>query len=78
MTTALAGCGTDCSQQKVTLKVYNWGEYIAPGLLDQFEEATGIHVDYDTYNDNESSGAKVKNGFRLLRRNCPLRLYGKR
>lgn len=61
MTTALAGCGTDGSQQKVTLKVYNWGEYIAPGLLEQFEEETGIHVEYDTYNDNESLYAKVKN-----------------
>ncbi len=59
--TSLAGCSSDGGTDKVTLRVYNWGEFIAPGLLEQFEEETGIHVEYDTYNDNESLYAKVKN-----------------
>ncbi|HIV02544.1 MAG TPA: spermidine/putrescine ABC transporter substrate-binding protein [Candidatus Aphodoplasma excrementigallinarum] len=58
---SLAGCSSDGGEEKVTLRVYNWGEYIAPGLLEQFEEETGIHVEYDTFNDNESMYAKVKN-----------------
>lgn len=55
------GCASDGGEQKITLKVYNWGEYIADGLLEKFEDETGIHVEYDTYNDNESLYAKVKN-----------------
>lgn len=55
----LGGCSD--SGDKVTLRVYNWGEYIAEDVLEQFEEETGIRVEYDTFNDNESMYAKVKN-----------------
>ncbi len=54
----LGGCSSD--PDKVTIRVYNWGEYIAEDVLEQFEEETGIHVEYDTFNDNESMYAKVK------------------
>lgn len=64
---ALSGCsspeqesGTTASED-VTLRVYNWGEFIAPGVLEEFEEQTGIKVEYDTFNDNESLYTKVKN-----------------
>ncbi len=53
-----AGCGND---GKVTIRVYNWGEYIDEDMIDLFEEETGIRVDYTTFNDNESMYAKVKN-----------------
>lgn len=56
----LSGCA-DGGQEKTTIRVYNWGEYIADGVLEQFEEETGIRVEYDTFNDNESLYAKVKN-----------------
>ena len=52
-----SGCGDD----RVTIRVYNWGEYIDEDMIDLFEEETGIRVDYTTFNDNESMYAKVKN-----------------
>lgn len=55
----ISGCGSN--EEKITLKVYNWGEYIADGVLEEFEAETGIKVEYDTFNDNESLYAKVKN-----------------
>lgn len=58
MSVCLSGCGS--SEAKTTIRVYNWGEYIADDVLEQFEEETGIKVEYDTYNDNESLYAKIK------------------
>lgn len=54
--------------QNVTLNVYNWGEYISDGEDDAvdtvavFEELTGIHVNYTTFDSNESMYAKIKSG----------------
>lgn len=47
---------------KDTLTVYNWGEYIDPELLDQFEEETGIHVIYETFDSNEAMMTKIEQG----------------
>jgi spermidine/putrescine transport system substrate-binding protein len=47
---------------KNTLTVYNWGEYIDPELLDQFEEETGIKVVYETFDSNEAMMTKVQQG----------------
>ena len=59
---ALTGCGGSGEKAaKTTIRVYNWGEYIAEDVLEDFEKETGIHVEYDTFNDNESLYAKVKN-----------------
>ena len=54
--------------QNVTLNVYNWGEYISNGsddsvdVVDAFEKLTGIHVNYTTFDSNESLYAKMKSG----------------
>lgn len=45
-----------------TLTIYNWGEYIDPELIDQFEEETGIHVIYETFDSNEAMMTKVQQG----------------
>lgn len=45
-----------------TLTVYNWGEYIDPDLLDQFEEETGITVIYETFDSNEAMMTKIDQG----------------
>lgn len=37
-----------------SLKVYNWGEYMDPQVLELFEKETGISVTYDEYETNES------------------------
>ncbi|MDO4814751.1 MAG: ABC transporter substrate-binding protein [Gemella sp.] len=44
-----------------TLTVYNWGEYIDPELITQFEEETGIKVIYETFDSNEALLTKLKN-----------------
>lgn len=54
--------------QNITLYVYNWGEYISDGgegslnVEKEFEELTGINVEYTTFDSNESLYAKLKNG----------------
>lgn len=58
---ALSGCGSKKSAAKQTIKVYNWGEFIAEDVLDMFYDETGIYVEYDTFNENEAMYTKVKN-----------------
>ncbi len=45
-----------------TITVYNWGEYIDPDLIGRFEEETGIHVIYETFDSNEAMLTKVQQG----------------
>lgn len=45
-----------------SISVYNWGEYIDPELISQFEEETGIQVIYETFDSNESMMTKVEQG----------------
>lgn len=42
--------------------VYNWGEYIDPDLVKEFEAETGIEVIYSTFSTNEDLYVKFKNG----------------
>jgi len=52
----------------VTINVYNWGEYISDGsddmldVVSEFEELTGIKVNYTTFASNEEMYAKIKSG----------------
>ena len=61
----LAACATDRSQ---VLKIYNWSDYIAEGVLDDFkawyEEQTGekIKVVYQTFDVNEAMLSKIEMG----------------
>ncbi|WP_223633720.1 PotD/PotF family extracellular solute-binding protein [Planococcus sp. 4-30] len=45
-----------------SISVYNWGEYIDPELIDQFEEETNISVVYETFDSNESMMTKIEQG----------------
>ncbi|WP_062353854.1 ABC transporter substrate-binding protein [Bacillus kwashiorkori] len=45
-----------------TLTVYNWGDYIDPDLITQFEEETGIKVIYETFDSNEAMMTKIQQG----------------
>ena len=53
---------------KITLYVYNWGEYIADGadgttdVIALFEELTGIDVEYTTFDTNEGLFSKLQSG----------------
>lgn len=44
------------------VNVYNWGEYIDESVLDDFEEATGITVNYQMYDSNEAMYGKIAGG----------------
>lgn len=44
------------------INVYNWGEYIDESVLDDFEEETGIHVNYFTFESNEQMYSVLKQG----------------
>lgn len=61
----LLGIFAGCSQgatNKTVLRVYNWGEYIDPSVLDEFEaQNPGVKVQYETYTDNEIMYTKIKN-----------------
>lgn len=57
----LVGCSKNLSSKSV-VNVYNWGEYIDKDLLTKFEEETGIHVVYSTFNTNEDLYVKLKSG----------------
>ena len=56
------------ADSKVTINVYNWGEYIAngtDGYMDinaEFTKATGIEVNYTTFDSNESLYSKLAGG----------------
>jgi putrescine transport system substrate-binding protein len=41
------------------LNVYSWSDYIAPDTLAEFTRRTGIKVNYDVYDSNESLEAKL-------------------
>lgn len=45
-----------------SITVYNWGEYIDPDLLKQFEQETGIKVVYETFDSNEGMMGKIEQG----------------
>ncbi|NCB50289.1 MAG: spermidine/putrescine ABC transporter substrate-binding protein [Clostridia bacterium] len=60
--------GALATDDTVTINVYNWGQYISDGsdgYIDvnaAFTEATGIEVNYMTYDSNESLYTKLKTG----------------
>lgn len=55
------GCGSE-EGKKVTLKVYNWGDYIGENVVKKFEDKYNINVVYDTFATNEDMYVKLKAG----------------
>lgn len=45
-----------------TVTIFNWGEYIDPDLLAQFEDETGYRVIYETFDSNEAMMTKIEQG----------------
>ena len=77
LTAASCGSNTSISSPRAeytkeyagtTLNVFNWGEYISDGsegslnVNKAFEALTGIHVNYSTFDSNESMYAKLSSG----------------
>ena len=61
-TAALVGGCSSSSADNGEVNVYNWGEYIDESIFDQFEEETGIKVNYTTFSDNESMYSVLMSG----------------
>ena len=53
--------GGAANSQRV-VNVCSWGEYIDESLIDQFEEETGIRVNYQTAESNEALYSLLKSG----------------
>jgi putrescine transport system substrate-binding protein len=45
-----------------TVNFYNWSNYIAPGVLEDFTKQTGIKVVYDTFDANETLETRLLAG----------------
>lgn len=59
----LAGCGGGGGgESKGVVNVYNWGEYIDTDLIKQFEQETGITVNYKTFESNEQMYSVLRQG----------------
>lgn len=52
---SLCGCN-----EKRTLYVYNWSDYISPDLIESFQEKYDCKVVIDTFDSNEMLYAKLK------------------
>ena len=56
-----APAGPVLDDEKV-LNIYNWPDYIPENMIAEFEKATGIKVNYDTFETNEALNAKLVAG----------------
>jgi len=62
---SVAACGGDSNSAgngESVVNVYNWADYIAPGVVEQFETETGISVNYDTYAASSTIDVKLLTG----------------
>ena len=48
------------ADNKNILNIYNWANYMPNNIITQFEKETGIHVNYSTYDGNDTLYAKLK------------------
>ena len=58
----LAGCSGESTANEPVLNVYNWSDYIAPGVIDDFEREYRIKVNYDVFDSNEVLETKMLMG----------------
>ena len=56
------GTGAAGGPEEKVLNVYNWSDYVAEDTIADFEEATGIRVNYDVYAENETLETKLTAG----------------
>jgi len=66
---ALTACGAPgtgdggTQEEKVTINVFNWGDYIGETTIADFEDAyPNINVNYETFTTNEDMYVKIKTG----------------
>src|SRR4051812_11912583 len=59
---AVAGLGGSALAQERAVNFYNWSNYVAPGVLEDFTKETGIRVIYDTFDANETLETRLLAG----------------
>src|SRR5947208_1134086 len=68
ITFAAAAAAPGVASERV-VNIYNWSDYMAPGVLAQFTAATGIQARYDTFDSNDTLEAKLfagKSGYDVV------------
>jgi putrescine transport system substrate-binding protein len=58
----LAACSGGSSDADRVLNVYQWSDYVAPGVVQDFEREYGIKVNYDVFDSNEVLETKMLMG----------------
>lgn len=53
---------TSAPAEERTVNFYNWSNYVAPGVLEDFTKETGIKVVYDTFDANETLETRLLAG----------------
>lgn len=57
-----AAAAAPAGAEEKVLNVYNWSDYVADDTIKNFETATGIKVNYDVYDANETLESKLTAG----------------
>jgi putrescine transport system substrate-binding protein len=57
-----AVCAPPAPAAERTVNFYNWSNYMAPGVLEEFTKQTGIKVVYDTFDANETLETRLLAG----------------
>ncbi len=50
------------AQKERSVNVYNWSDYVDPGVLEDFTKTTGIKLKYDTFDSNDILETKLLTG----------------
>src|SRR5258705_9673375 len=58
----LATAALPARAQQRSVNFYNWSNYVAPGVLEDFTRETGIRVVYDTFDANETLETRLLAG----------------
>src|ERR1700737_4683199 len=61
-TVVLALVSPSARAEERTVNFYNWSNYMAPGVLEDFTRETGIKVVYDTFDANETLETRLLAG----------------
>ena len=69
LTLVMGAAGLGVAAAQGVVNVYNWSDYIDPQVLEDFTKQTGIKVQYDTFDANETLETKLlagKSGYDIV------------
>ena len=69
LTLVMGAAGIGITAAQGVVNVYNWSDYIDPQVLEDFTKQTGIKVQYDTFDANETLETKLlagKSGYDIV------------